>query len=88
MPNEFDKLAEKAAKLADEEFQDRFSSLTRLTDRDTDEIINETGISQQDLAHVLQAVKDATASNEAKANSIQQIDNGVSALVAIVKRFI
>lgn len=88
MPNKFEKLAKEAADMADDHFANEFSRLTRLNDADIDAIINESGISKVDLANVLQEVKDATASNEAKANAIRKIDNGVSALVSIAKRLI
>lgn len=85
MPNKFDKLAKDAAEMADKHFAAEFSSLTRLNDTEAEKIINESGISKEDLAKVLQEVKSATGSNEAKAKSIQQINKGVSALVSMVK---
>ncbi|HYO21501.1 MAG TPA: hypothetical protein VER36_03780 [Flavisolibacter sp.] len=88
MPNKFEKLAKEAAEMADQEFKNEFSSLTRLNDAETEKIISETGISKQNLAKVLQEVKNATASNEAKANAIKNIDKGVSVLVAIVRKLI
>jgi hypothetical protein len=88
MPNKFDRLAEDAAREADESFKDKFSSLTRLNDAELEQIIFETGISKQDLNDVLKEVKNATVSNEAKAKSILKINNGVSALVAIARRFV
>ncbi|MDB5207183.1 MAG: hypothetical protein JWR72_2258 [Flavisolibacter sp.] len=88
MPNKFDKLAKEAAQMADEHFESKFSSLTSLNDAETEKIINDSGISKQDLAKVLQEVKNASSSNEAKAQAIQNIDKGVSALVSIVKKLI
>ncbi len=88
MPNKFDKLAKEAAQMADEHFASEFSSLTRLNDADAEKIINDSGISKQNLAQVLQEVKNASSSNEAKAKAIQNIDKGVSALVSIVKKLI
>ncbi|GAA4727981.1 hypothetical protein [Flavisolibacter ginsenosidimutans] len=88
MPNKFDKLVNEAARRTDAEFSNQFTSLTRLTDDDTEKLINDTGISKEDLAKVLKEVKDATASNEQKAAAIQNINNGVSALVAIAKKFL
>lgn len=88
MPNKFDKLVAEAAELADKEFKNQFTNLTRLNDAETENIIKNTGISQQDLAKVLKEVKDATASNEAKANAIKKINNGVAALVAIAQKLV
>ena len=88
MPNKFDKLAKQAAEMADEEFKIEFSRLTRLNDDEIKKIIDETGISKQDLADVLSKIKDSTTSNDSKAKAIQNINNGVSALVGIVKKLI
>lgn len=88
MPNKFERLAQEAANMADAHFTHEFSRLTRLSDVDINAIIQETGISKEALAGVLQEVKDAAASNEAKASAIKKIDKGVSALVAIVKRLV
>ena len=88
MPNKFDKLAKQAAEMADEEFKIEFSRLTRLNDDEIEKIIDETGISKRDLADVLSKIKDSTASNESKAKAIQNINNGVSALVGIVRKLI
>lgn len=74
--------------MTDQEFKNEFASLTRLKDTDIETIIKDAGIGKQDLAAVLKAVKDASADNEAKAQSILNINNGVSALVAIASRFI
>ena len=88
MPNKFEKLAKEAADMADEEFKTEFSRLTRLNDSEIEKIIDDTGISKEDLAEVLKEIKDATASNEAKAKTIQNINNGVSALIGIAKKLI
>ena len=88
MANKFDKLAKESAQMADEEFREEFAKLTRLNDAEIETIIDETGISKQDLAELLRKVKDSTASNEAKAKSIQKINNGVSALIGIARKFI
>ncbi len=86
--DELERLADEAAKKADNHFADRFSELTKLNDDELQAIILETGISKQNLKAVLREVKSATASNEAKARSIQNIDKGVSVLVSLAKRFV
>lgn len=88
MPNKFADLAKEAAAMTDEEFQSEFASLTKLTDDDTEKLINDVGISKKELAQILKTVKDSTASNEAKAAAIQKINKGVTTLVAIAKRFL
>jgi hypothetical protein len=86
MPNKFDKLADEAQALTDNQFKTRFSSLTKLSDNDIDKIVKDTGISKENLASLLAAVKNATAFNEKTVKSVQSIQNGVSALVSIAKK--
>ena len=86
MPNKFDKLANDAQLLTDEQFKVRFSSLTKLNDSDIGKIINDSGISNQDLASLLIAVKNASDFNNKTAQSILSIQNGVQALVSITKK--
>ena len=88
MTNKYDAFAEQAAVMTDEQFRERFATLTRLNLKDLDRIITETGISQQDMAELLKAVKDATSSNERKAAAIKNINGGVTTLIAMVKTFI
>ena len=88
MGNKYDAFARQAAALTDEEFKNRFATLTRLNMSDLDKIMEETGISQQDLAELLKEVKAATGSNEKKATAIKNINNGVTTLIAMVKAFL
>jgi succinate dehydrogenase flavin-adding protein (antitoxin of CptAB toxin-antitoxin module) len=88
MPNKFDKFAEKAKNMTDEEFKSTFSSLTSLTDADIDKIINETGISQKDLAELLAVVKNATDFNNQTAQSVMNIQKGVQTLVSVTKKLL
>lgn len=88
MPNKYEQLAKDAAQMTDDHFKNEFSGLTSLTDDDVAEIITQTGISKQDLAKVLQEVKNATDINETTAKNIGSITKGVSTLVAIAKKFL
>ena len=88
MPNKFDKLADEAQALTDEQFKTRFSSLTKLSDNDISKIINDSGISKENLADLLVAVKSATDFNEKTVKSVQSIQNGVKALISITKMLI
>ncbi len=88
MPNKFDKLAGEAQAMTDNEFKDRFSSLTRLHDAEITKIIDDTGISQKDLANLLAEIKNATAINNKTAQSVINIQNGVQALVSITKKLL
>lgn len=88
MPNKFDKLAAEAQTMTNAEFKMRFSSLTTLNDTDITRIINDTGISKEDLAELLVAVKSATDFNTKTAQSVSKIQNGVLALIAITKKLL
>jgi hypothetical protein len=88
MPNKYDKLAEQAQAMTDEKFRERFSSLTTLTDNDITKVINDTGISKQDLANLLVAIKNATDFNNQTVKSITSIQKGGEALVAIAKKLL
>jgi hypothetical protein len=88
MGNKYDTFASQAAAMTDEQFKDRFAALTRFNTKDLENIINETGISQNDLAELLKEVKSATSSNEKKAAAIKNINQGVTTLIAMVKAII
>ena len=88
MPNKFDKLADEAKALTDEQFKVRFSSLTKLNDADIGKIIDDSGISKADLASLLVEVKNATDFNNKTAQSVMNIQNGVQALVSIAKKLL
>lgn len=88
MGNKYDAFAERAAAMTDDEFRNKFASLTRLNMKDLENIIKDTGISQQDLATLLKEVKSASTTNENKAVAISNINKGVTTLIALVKTFI
>lgn len=88
MANKYDKLANEAQEITDNQFKDRFASLTSLNDTDIGKIIKETGISKADLAALLVVIKNATEYNNKTAESIGNIKNGVFALVSITKKLL
>lgn len=88
MANKYDKLAGEAQAITDVQFKARFSSLTSLNDDDIGKVLRESGISKQDLAALLAAVKNATTYNNKTAQSISNIQNGVLALVSIAKKLL
>ena len=83
MPNEFDRFADEAKTLTDDQFKNRFSSLTSLNDSEVSSIINDTGISKKNLAETIRLVKDATVQNEHNAEAIMNISKGIDAVIAI-----
>lgn len=88
MPINWDEITEQAANATDAHFANQISSLTRLNDDEIQHLIFETGISKQDLTTVIKEIKDATKSNESKANSIKNISKGFDVLVAIAGKLI
>jgi predicted HAD superfamily Cof-like phosphohydrolase len=80
-------LIKKAAQKTSQEFSSEISSLTRLNDEEIDELVAD-GISEKDLAAVIDEVVITAGSNAQKAENIKNINNGVAALVGIVKKFI
>jgi hypothetical protein len=85
---DWNKIAQDAKQDTDEQLKDQLSNLTKLDNKDIEAIIMETGISQTDLTSVLKEVKDATKSNEDKANAIKNIDKGITALVGIASKIL
>ena len=88
MPNKFDKLADEAQAITDEQFRERFSSLTSLSETEIGKVLKSTGISRENLAALLLEIKNATEFNNKTAQSIINIQNGVQALVAITKKLL
>lgn len=88
MGTKYDAFADRAAAMTDEEFRKKFAAFTRLNMKDLENIIRDTGISQQDLAELLKEVKGAGSTNEKKAAAISNINKGVTTLIAMVKTFL
>jgi hypothetical protein len=88
MANKFDKLAGEAQAMTDDQFKQRFATLTSLNDGDIGKIIKDTGISKENLASLLVVVKNATEFNNKTAQSVANIQNGVQALLAITKKLL
>ncbi len=88
MPINWNEIASEAGESTDEHFKNQMSSLTRLNDQEIEDLIHETGISQQDLANVLKEVKDASKSNVDKAKAIKNISKGVDVLIGLAGKLI
>jgi predicted transcriptional regulator len=85
---DWDAIAEQAQKETDKHFKNKISALTKLTDTQVLDLINDTGISKEDLVKVLKTVDDSVRSNEAKAKAIRGINKGVDFLVAVASKFV
>lgn len=88
MPTNWNEIASQAGESTDEHFKSQLSSLTRLNDEEIESLINDTGISKEDLSQVLKAIKDATKSNKDKAKAIKNISKGVDVLVGLASKLI
>ncbi len=88
MPSKYDKLVEDAQAITDEKFRERFSVLTSLSETEIGKVLKATGISKTDLASLLVEIKNATEYNDKLAKSINNIQGGVQALVAITKKLL
>lgn len=88
MPSKYDKLVEDAQAITDEKFRERFSILTSLSEAEIGKVLKSTGISKENLATLLVEIKNATEYNDKLAKSINNIQGGVQALVAITKKLL
>jgi len=88
MPSKYDKLVEDAQAITDEKFRERFSVLTSLSEAEIGKVLKSTGISKENLATLLVEIKNATEYNDKLAKSINNIQGGVQALVAITKKLL
>jgi hypothetical protein len=88
MPINWNEIANQAGQSTDDHFKGQISSLTRLNDQEIETLINDTGISKQDLTTVLREIKDATKSNTNKANAIKNISKGLDVLVGLASKLI
>lgn len=85
---DWDSLANQAATQTDTEFNTTIASLTRMSITEIDTFIKESAISNANAIKVLQEINNAAASNNAKADAISNIDNGVSFLVSLANRIV
>lgn len=82
---DWDNLLKEAVKETDVSLANRISSLCHLTDAEIASIAPNK-VDKEDLAKILSVVKDATLSNEEKANAIQKISNSLNLLIGIVTK--
>ncbi len=80
--------AKEASAKTQTHFKESITKMTSLGDAEIEAIINDSGISSKDLTSVLDEVKNATKSNNQKAEAIKNINQGVDLLVGIISRLI
>ena len=85
---DWDKLANDAASQTDDQFKTTIASLTSMSITEIDQFIKESEISNANAVKVLQEINNAAASNNAKADAIANIDNGVSFLVSLAHKIV
>jgi len=86
--NDWDEIAERAIRKTDRELAREMTSLTRLNDADIEQLISETGIDAEGLNNMLQILKDATQSNELKAEALRNFGKGIEVLVYLSSKFL
>ncbi len=85
---DWDDLANKAASQTDAEFNTQMASLTSLKVSEIDAFIEQSSITNANAVKVLKQINDATASNNAKADAIANVDKGVNFLVSLVGKIV
>jgi DNA-binding transcriptional regulator YiaG len=83
-----DDIIAKAKTDTDNKFKNKMASLTKLTNSEIDDLLQNTGIKKENFAAVVKEVTDATKSNEDKAKAIANISKGVSVLVGIAQKLL
>jgi hypothetical protein len=83
-----DEIIAKAKTDTDNKFKNRLSSLTALTNKEIDDLMDTSGIKKENFAAVIKELADATKSNEDKVKAITNISKGVSLLVGIATKII
>lgn len=85
---DWDDLANKAASQTDADFNAQMAGLTSLKVTEIDDFIAQSAITNANAVKVLKAINDATASNNAKADAIANVDKGVNFLVSLVGKIV
>ena len=88
MPTDWNKIAKEAADATDEHFAGEIAKLTRLNDEEIRALIEDSGISKENLVVVLKEVRDATKSNQQKAAAIKNVNKGIDLLVSIAGKLL
>lgn len=89
MPDvDWDAIIKAGKEAVNDKFSSRMASMTTLTSTKVEEILAEPGIDKENLASVLQVIKDSTKSNEAKAKAIANMSKGVHVLVSLLGKLL
>lgn len=74
-------LRAKANQIANDQFASEVSDIASLTRKQVSEIIAETAVDKETIAHLMTTISDATKSNQEKAQAIKNI-NGFAEVAA------
>lgn len=83
----FEEIRKKAKKQTDEEFAAQISSLIRLTDAEIKELAPNPP-DREKLAHLLAVVKNATKSNEEKAEAIKTVEGLAEIAISLLGKLL
>lgn len=87
MAKSFKEIADEAKNITDQQLSSDISSLTKLSQEEINSIAP-APLDKDNLKKLIQMVKDSAKSNEIKAETITNIDNGVSLLVSLLSKLI
>lgn len=85
---DWNSLAEQAGSQTDVEFKNQLAGLTSLKTTEIDAFISESKISNSDALKVIKEINNASLSNNEKASSITNIQNGVGFLIKVVSKIV
>ena len=85
---DWDQLMRSAQNATDNQFSNRISALTHLTEPEIETAVMESGISNKDLVEVFRLVRSATLSNEDKAAAVSKINKGVNLLIKLTEKLL
>ena len=85
---DWNKLAEKAGDLTDNELKKELTGLTSLNITEIDSFIKESNITNTNALKLLKEINDATVSNNEKVKTIGAIETGVGFLLQLVSKVV
>ena len=77
-------LRAKANQIASDQFASEASDIASLTKKQVSEIIAEASVDRETFAHLMATVKDATKSNQQKAQAIKNINGFAEVAVSLI----
>lgn len=88
MTIDWKKIVEQAGKNTDERLKNEIAGLTSLNDEEITTLINETGMNKEELQNAILAVRQASKSNQVKAEAIRSIAKGSEVVIRILSKIV